>query len=289
MKICFAPAVRFFSSLSRDQSSETKQRRRKKLSNHIKCFFRSMANRTSTVNLDDFTCSICREIFHSPVSLSCPHTYCQTCVFGLKKSTSTNENSALTSLRPDSEAHSTHLHQPNQIFVCAICRQESFGYVRFRAFDQQLRQLQSECSNCSKLFTLADLRVHYENCFPTSTSTSTTIKTSNSNLSESQARALQKAQEGENRSTFSCPFCSRTNFSVQHLRQHMKKRHRNENPAQICPICASMPWGDKTLIVSNVYQHIKSRHRFDYDTFVNFDQDEEAMMREALKASLFDQ
>lgn len=147
-----------------------------------------------------------REIFHSPVSLSCPHTYCQTCVFGLKKSTSTNENSVLTSLRPDRETHSTHLHQPNQIFVCAICRQESFGYVRFRALDQQLRQLQSECSNCSQRFTLADLRIHCENCF----STSTTIKTFDTNLSESQSRALQKAQEGENRSTFSCPFCSRT-------------------------------------------------------------------------------
>lgn len=31
----------------------------------------------------------------------------------------------------------------------------------------------------------------------------------NQSLSESQARALQKAQEGENRSTFQCPFCPR--------------------------------------------------------------------------------
>ena len=65
-----------------------------------------------------------------------------------------------------------------------------------------------------------------------------------------------------------------------------------------------MPWGDKTMVTSNVYQHIKSRHKFDYgksqlfilclvlfcsfflDTYVNYEQDEEMMMREALQASL---
>ncbi len=30
------------------------------------------------------------------------------------------------------------------------------------------------------------------------------------------------------------------------------------------PICASMPWGEKDRISSNVYQHILGRHRFDY-------------------------
>lgn len=64
-----------------------------------------------------------------------------------------------------------------------------------------------------------------------------------------------------------------------------------------------MPWGDKTMISSNIYQHIKSRHKFDYgkekniffiyllyffflDTYVNYEQDEEAMIREAIQASL---
>ncbi len=30
------------------------------------------------------------------------------------------------------------------------------------------------------------------------------------------------------------------------------------------PICASMPWGDKERVSTNVYQHIVGRHRFDY-------------------------
>ena len=77
------------------------------------------------------------------------------------------------------------------------------------------------------------------------------------------------------------------------------------------PVCSKLPWGDKNLISSNVYQHIKSRHRFDYgkkknnqtsenvfffffrffllDTYVNYEQDEETMMREALQASLLNQ
>ncbi len=65
-----------------------------------------------------------------------------------------------------------------------------------------------------------------------------------------------------------------------------------------------MPWGDKTMVSSNIYQHIKSRHQFDYgkknkikfyslsfrlDTYVNFEHDEETMMREAFQASLLHQ
>jgi len=65
-----------------------------------------------------------------------------------------------------------------------------------------------------------------------------------------------------------------------------------------------MPWGDKTMVSSNIYQHIKSRHQFDYgkstifiikfffiflDTYVNYEQDEETMMREALQASFLNQ
>ncbi|CAF1206849.1 unnamed protein product [Adineta steineri] len=252
---------------------------------------------TTTINLEDFTCSICREIFHSPVSLSCPHTYCQSCVLGLKKPitlTSESESIPTSSLRIDSFSHSSHVHQPNQCFVCAICRKESLGYVRYRELENQLDTFETSCPNCSIVFTLSALRKHLEICIPMRsnyTRHNTDSRSTNlvERLSESQTKALQKAQQGENRSTFQCPFCPRANFTLNHLRQHIKKRHKNEDQRRVCPICSTLPWGDKNMISSNIYQHIKSRHRFDYDTYVNYEQDEETMMREALQASLLHQ
>lgn len=240
------------------------------------------------INLEDFTCSICREIFQSPVSLSCPHTYCQTCIIVLKKpaESTTTTPPPISSLRDGSSSHSSRVHQPNQCFVCAICRQESLGYVRYRELDNQLNTIETACPNCSEMLTLSALRKHSETCLPMRKNQEKKPEVLVSKLSESQAKALQKAQEGENRATFQCPFCPRANFSLNHLRQHIKKRHKQEDQRRVCPICSSMPWGDKTMVSSNIYNHIKSRHQFDYDTYVNYEQDEETMMREALQASL---
>jgi len=240
---------------------------------------------TSSVNLEDFTCSVCREIFQTPVSLSCPHTYCQSCVIGLRKIL-TSESTPISSLRNGSFSHSSHVHQPNQCFVCAICRQESLGYVRYRELENQLNTIETSCPNCSMSFTLSELRKHSDTCLPMRKNQDTKPINLTKNLSETQAKALQKAQEGENRSTFQCPFCPRANFSLNHLRQHIKKRHKQEDQRRVCPICSTMPWGDKNIVSTNIYQHIKSRHQFDYDTYVNYEQDEETMMREALQASL---
>lgn len=64
-----------------------------------------------------------------------------------------------------------------------------------------------------------------------------------------------------------------------------------------------MPWGNQYQQSSNVYEHLLSRHKFDYsrfctifgikikfdlflDTYVKYDQDEEAMMAEAIERSM---
>jgi len=139
------------------------------------------------------------------------------------------------------------------------------------------------------IFKLSELRKHSEICVPMRKNQEIKPTNLSKHLSETQAKALQKAQEGENRSTFQCPFCPRANFTLSHLRQHIKKRHKQEDQRRVCPICSTMPWGDKNMVSTNIYQHIKSRHKFDYDTYVNYEQDEETMMREALQASLVHQ
>jgi len=59
------------------------------------------------------------------------------------------------------------------------------------------------------IFTLSKLRKHLETCLPINENIKTKSETLTKQLSESQAKALQKAQQGENRSTFQCPFCPR--------------------------------------------------------------------------------
>ena len=57
---------------------------------------------------------------------------------------------------------------------------------------------------------ISQLRKHSETCLMNSTEQrGRKSEITNQPLSESQAEALQKAQEGENRSTFQCPFCIR--------------------------------------------------------------------------------
>lgn len=142
------------------------------------------------------------------MSLSCPHTYCQTCIIGLKKPSTSTEAIPDSSLRDGCFSHSSHIHQPNQCFICAICRKESLGYVRYRELDNQLNTIETSCPNCSTIYTLSNLRKHLEECLPMPKNG--IKKNFQQNLSDSQAKALQKAQEGENRSTFQCPFCPRS-------------------------------------------------------------------------------
>jgi hypothetical protein len=47
-----------------------------------------------------------------------------------------------------------------------------------------------------------------------------------------------------------------------------------------------MPWGDPNQISVNFLQHLNARHKFEYDTYVDFDQDDDDMLRAAIAASM---
>jgi len=49
-----------------------------------------------------------------------------------------------------------------------------------------------------------------------------------------------------------------------------------------------MPWGDPTRKSASFLSHLNLRHKFEYDTYVDFEQDDDAMLQAALQASLQD-
>lgn len=96
------------------------------------------------------------------------------------------------------------------------------------------------------------------------------------------------AKDVPNRFTFNCPYCQEQNLDQEGLVDHCRKYHYSDPTPVVCPICASMPWGDPGYRSANFMEHIRRRHKFSYDTFVDYEVDEDAMMREALVRSLMD-
>ena len=94
-------------------------------------------------------------------------------------------------------------------------------------------------------------------------------------------------QAAPNRSTFKCPWCHEANFSAQSLLEHCKSKHKGTGAptSAVCPICASMPWGDPNYVSRDFLSHLELRHRCDYAVLTDFEADEEDMLRKALEES----
>jgi len=49
-----------------------------------------------------------------------------------------------------------------------------------------------------------------------------------------------------------------------------------------------MPWGNPHQKSGDFVQHLNLRHKFEYDTYVDYDNDEDAILQQVLAKSLQD-
>ncbi|KAH6943883.1 hypothetical protein HPB50_000330 [Hyalomma asiaticum] len=193
----------------------------------------SLFKTTSSVvsNTEEFTCPICLEIFQKPVTISCSHTGC------------------LAQCKQDDPK-------------CPLCRSifDPSKTVRAKDLAKNISSLKAACSGCGKVFSLSKLRAHHSNC---------------SNDTEGAAAAPPVYQPPhsrpsgkENRFTFPCPYCEMDNLDLPALRDHCNTNHYNSPHSVVCPVCASMPWGNPHQKSINFLSHLNLRHRFEYDTYV---------------------
>jgi hypothetical protein len=206
-------------------------------------------------DLHAFTCPLCLEVFENPCKIPCRHSFCTKCL-----------DQFMT-----------------RQLTCPVCRQ---------AFDKQqkvvdtqmidgLRSQCFECEGCRRTVVLHSLRAHMASCEK--------LKALNdSRIDSTKIKTNPEAVEVPNRQTFKCPYCALDHLDQSGLVDHCLDNHRNSRQAVICPICAAMPWGDPTQVSGNFMAHLTSRHKFEYDTYVDYQQDDDAMLRAAIMASLSD-
>ncbi|KAI8504471.1 PREDICTED: RING finger protein 166-like [Branchiostoma belcheri] len=203
--------------------------------------------------IEALTCSICLEIFLKPVTTSCGHTFCSSCI-----------------------APCLQLASPN----CPLCR-EVFDPQKAKknsSIDKQVNNTKGSCKGCGKKMSLAKMRSHNSSC---SKLTKTMPK-----FSPVAPTSQPIPSNVPNRSTFMCPYCGLKNLDCSALVRHCNDAHRDDNKQVVCPICSSMPWGDPSFKSANFIGHLNVRHKFEYDTYVDFEADDDSMLEEAIRRSL---
>ncbi|XP_043455807.1 E3 ubiquitin-protein ligase RNF166 isoform X2 [Prionailurus bengalensis] len=167
--------------------------------------------------------------------------------------------------------------------LCPLCRLpfDPKKVDKAAHVEKQLSSYKAPCRGCNKKVTLAKMRVHVSSCMKVQEQMANCPK-----FVPVVPTSQPIPSAVPNRSTFTCPYCGARNLDQQELLKHCVDNHRSDPNRVVCPICSAMPWGDPSYKSANFLQHLLHRHKFSYDTFVDYSIDEEAAFQAALALSL---
>ncbi|XP_045194691.1 E3 ubiquitin-protein ligase RNF166-like [Mercenaria mercenaria] len=209
------------------------------------------------LSLENFTCSICRDVYTNPVLIPCGnnHIVCKECV-----------------------KHVLEDQEPK----CPVCRTK-FQSRRIKLQDSLVRRMASTqlpCFGCNTQVLVSQMNQHLADC--------DRIDKSITYFKPVKETTQRVPKNLPNRSTFKCPYCNLKNLDTTGLVKHCNEQHSTISAPVVCPVCASMPWGNKNQTSMDFIHHLNMRHKFEYDTYVDYKQDDEAMLLAAIQASLKD-
>ena len=216
-------------------------------------------------SLDAYNCPICMDVQDAtPLELACAHTFCGSCIKEHIKATGGVGTA-----------------------ICPVCRAVIASPPSTVKDMDARRALNARCGWCQATTPLLNLRQHIDTCPAALAAAAAPPPPAPPPPALGGGRARPSAV---NRSTFTCPFCAEPNLPRAAFLDHLRSKHGRggRSPAAVCPICASMPWGDANYVSQNLLAHCEMRHRFDYDTTTDFHMDEDAVLQAVLAKSMQD-
>jgi hypothetical protein len=209
-----------------------------------------MENKKEIEIHDKFQCPICQCILTNPYKITlCHHIFCKDCI------------------------ESTIIHQGEKL-KCPLCN-TNFNKKNLKAESDLNSEIKSKSLDCycKNKIKLSEWNDHILFCKDYNNMIEANIK----------QIVVQEVKPTVNRSTFNCPLCQIKNLDREGLIKHVKSKHKNDEA--VCPICLCQPWGDPNY-VTHLYGHLNKRHKFEYETTVDYNNDEDEILKKVLEESL---
>ena len=206
---------------------------------------------------DQYTCLICQNIYSNPIKITkCGHNFCKDCIFNYINLKINNA----------------------QEVQCPICRAQ-FVTTNIVPDDNLINEMNSKSyqCECGTTISLSQYSEHNNTCSSIQNKMNEEMKNKNIQIQPDKVQI--------NRQTFDCTLCSQKNLDRVGYIDHIKKFHPNDRG--VCSICKCQPWGDPNY-KTHILGHINIRHQFDYDTVVDYNNEEDEILKRVLLESMND-